>query len=232
MGETSDGPADRGAQSLSLVAVLAFLGGFADAGSFVLIGSFTGHLTGNSILLMVNLAYRDWAGMTICLLAVTMFFAGTALGSRWQPGKATVAAAGRMTFPLLLEVTLLAAAVANLAVLGQAYGGHGFIGCLCLALGLQNGTLQRLGIMSVHTTYITGMSTSLANLLVSPSVPHLAAVKPERTRNVYLALISCYLTGALGGSLLSVHAGLPGFAALLVPAAVALVLSILGGRRA
>jgi uncharacterized membrane protein YoaK (UPF0700 family) len=231
MPETTDTPVDPGVQSLSLVAILAFLGGYADAGSYVLTGSFTGHLTGNSILLMVNLAYRDWAAVTTCLLAVMMFFAGTALGIRWHPGRATAAGAGRMRLPLLVEFALLAAGVGGLAAFGQAYGGLGFIGCLCLAMGLQNGTLQRLEMMSVHTTYITGMSTTLANVLTSQSKPRPTAVKPERTRNVYLALISCFLAGALAGSVFSIHAGLPGFAGLLVPAAVALVLSILAGRR-
>jgi len=36
-----------------------------------------------------------------------------------------------------------------------------FIGCISLALGLQNGALRRAGSVSVHTTYLTGMITDL-----------------------------------------------------------------------
>src|SRR5260370_39081300 len=36
-----------------------------------------------------------------------------------------------------------------------------FVGCVSLALGLQNGVFSQAGGVSVHTTYLTGMITSL-----------------------------------------------------------------------
>lgn len=36
-----------------------------------------------------------------------------------------------------------------------------FVICLSLALGMQNGAFQRTGGISVHTTYLTGLITSV-----------------------------------------------------------------------
>jgi uncharacterized membrane protein YoaK (UPF0700 family) len=59
-----------------------------------------------------------------------------------------------------IEIVLIS--TAYLAITSQlALRLETFVSCMSLALGLQNGTWQRAGGISVHTTYITGMVTGL-----------------------------------------------------------------------
>ena len=55
---------------------LAFIGGYADAASFLLANTFTGHLTGNCILAAVSAASKEWYLAADRLLAVIVFLAG------------------------------------------------------------------------------------------------------------------------------------------------------------
>ena len=59
-----------------------------------------------------------------------------------------------------IEVILIVAASFALAS-DSAHGVEIFVVFVSLALGLQNGTFRRVGGISVHTTYLTGMITSL-----------------------------------------------------------------------
>jgi uncharacterized membrane protein YoaK (UPF0700 family) len=52
---------------------LAFVGGYADASSYLLARTFTGHLTGNCILAAVSVAGRYWYVAFDRLLAVILF---------------------------------------------------------------------------------------------------------------------------------------------------------------
>ena len=49
---------------------LAFIGGYADASSYLLAGVFTGHLTGNCVLAAVSAASKEWFLTLDRLLAV------------------------------------------------------------------------------------------------------------------------------------------------------------------
>src|SRR5260370_17030369 len=59
-----------------------------------------------------------------------------------------------------IEVILLVSATLALAS-GMASRVEIFVIFVSLALGLQNGAFRRVGGISVHTTYLTGMITSL-----------------------------------------------------------------------
>ena len=54
---------------------LAFIGGYADASSYLLAGAFTGHLTGNCVLAAVSAASKEWFLTLDRLLAVIVFLA-------------------------------------------------------------------------------------------------------------------------------------------------------------
>jgi uncharacterized membrane protein YoaK (UPF0700 family) len=53
---------------------LAFIGGYADASSFLTAGTFTGHLTGNCVLAAVSLSTQEWYVALDRLLAVVAFY--------------------------------------------------------------------------------------------------------------------------------------------------------------
>jgi uncharacterized membrane protein YoaK (UPF0700 family) len=152
---TSDRPADAW---LSLG--LAFIGGYGDAASFVLTKTFTGHVTGNLVLGAIAVAAQDWRAMLGHLSAIVTFLLGVALS--------TVIVRSQRAWPLLsslpvimgIEVILIVAAALALAS-GTARRVEIFVVFVSLALGLQNGAFGRVGGISVHTTYLTGMITSL-----------------------------------------------------------------------
>jgi uncharacterized membrane protein YoaK (UPF0700 family) len=95
-----------------------------------------------------------------------------------------------------------------------------------LALGLQNGAFRRVGGISVHTTYLTGMITSListeAEQYSSEEVPHdVRAYDPkiELLCGIWIA----FVLGAGTGAAMSFHfhaLGILGAALFLIPLAL------------
>jgi uncharacterized membrane protein YoaK (UPF0700 family) len=138
---------------------LAFVGGFGDSAGFVLARTFTGHITGNLVLAAVSVAGRDWPMTLIRFSAVASFLAGILLSVIFGQ-----VAAKRQWRPLLPAFTaeMVVIAACSLALMFHAAGGSEiFVLCMSLALGLQNGAFCRVGGISVHTTYLTGMVTGL-----------------------------------------------------------------------
>jgi uncharacterized membrane protein YoaK (UPF0700 family) len=139
---------------------LAFVGGYGDAASFVLAKTFTGHVTGNLVLGAIAVAAQDWRAMLGHLTAIVTFLLGTVLSIVIaRPLKAWP------SWPLLpttmgIEVILIVAAALALTS-GMGPRVEIFVIFVSLALGLQNGAFHRAGGISFHTTYLTGMITSL-----------------------------------------------------------------------
>jgi uncharacterized membrane protein YoaK (UPF0700 family) len=141
---------------------LAFVGGYGDAASFVLAKTFTGHVTGNLVLGAIAVAAQDWRAMLGHLTAIVTFLLGVILSivivrplKEWP------------SWPLLptimgIEVILIVGAASALAS-GMAGRVEIFVVFMSLALGLQNGAFGRVGGVSVHTTYLTGMITTLVS---------------------------------------------------------------------
>ena len=71
MNETS-----RGGTVFGISIGIAFVGGYADASSYLLARTFTGHLTGNCVLAAVSAASKEWYLTLDRLLAVIVFLAG------------------------------------------------------------------------------------------------------------------------------------------------------------
>src|SRR6202166_2883221 len=139
---------------------LAFVGGYGDAAGFVLAKTFTGHVTGNLVLAAIAVAAHDRRAMLGPLSAVVTFLIAIFVSVLIvRPLKAW------SSWPLLpaimgIEIILILAASLALAS-GVAHGVEIFVIFVSLALGLQNGAFRRAGGISVHTTYLTGMITSL-----------------------------------------------------------------------
>ena len=149
---------------------LAFVRGHGDAASFVLAKTFTGHVTGNLVLGAIAEAARDWRAMLGHLSAIVTFLIGVFLSTFiMRPLKALPA------WPLLptvigVEVILIVAASLTGAS-NVAPGVELFVMFVSLALGLENGAFRRAGGISVHTTYVTGMITSLISTEAENTLP-------------------------------------------------------------
>ena len=196
--------------------ILAFVGGFADAGSFVLVSSFTGHITGNSILLVIHLVDAQWLQALSCLVAVIAFLAGTAGGVSWPhpPGRS---ACRRLAPVLALEIALivLGTIICVLPAMGR---NDVFLACLCLALGLQNGALGKIDSVAYHTTFITGLSTTL--------VEAFATGKPGPKGRLLPPIIGGFIVGALVGAWATTRLGITGFFLVLTLLALIWLLSM------
>ena len=201
---------------------LAFVGGYGDAASFVLAKTFTGHVTGNLVLAAIAVAAHDWRATLAPLSAIITFLIGILLSvlivrplKKWS------------SWPLLptvmgIEVILLIAASLALSS-GLPHGVGIFVIFLSLALGLQNGAFRRVGGISVHTTYLTGMITSListeAEQYSSEEVPHDVRAhdpKIELLSGIWIA----FVVGAASGAASVLHfgtLGMLGAALLLIP---------------
>src|ERR1700730_4023967 len=153
MNETSEGGA-----AFSISIGLAFIGGYADASSYLLARTCTGQLTGNCVLAAVSAASKDWYLTLDRLLAVIVFLGGILFSSilnRFAPVRLRQSS---LAIAMFLEVLLFLSASLFLSNRANA---ELFIVCMCLALGIQTGALHKTNGISVHSTYMTGMVTTL-----------------------------------------------------------------------
>jgi len=209
---------------------LAFVGGYGDAASFVLAKTFTGHVTGNLVLAAIAAAAHDWRATLGPLSAIVTFLIGIFLSvlivrplkgwSSWQ------------LLPTVMGIEVILIIAASLALSsGLAHGVGIFVIFLSLALGLQNGAFRRVGGISVHTTYLTGMITSListeAEQYISEEVPHdLKAHDPKL--QLLCGVWIAFALGAGTGAAMVFHfgaLGMLGAALLLIAVALREVLA-------
>ena len=153
---------------------LAFVGGYADASSYLLARTFTGHLTGNSVLAAVSAASKEWYLTLDRLLAVIVFLAGILVSlmlNRFVPVRLR-----QYSLAIAMFIELLLIGSASLFLINRA-NTELFIVCMCLALGIQNGALNKTNGISVHSTYMTGMVTTL----IQKSFGRLSANRSSKT---------------------------------------------------
>jgi uncharacterized membrane protein YoaK (UPF0700 family) len=210
---------------MSLSFGLAFVGGYGDAASFVLAKTFTGHVTGNLVLAAIAVAFHDWRAALGHLSAIVTFLVGIFLSVLIvRPIKAWP------SWPLLptimgIEVILIVAASLALAS-AVAHGVEIFVIFVSLALGLQNGAFRRAGGISVHTTYLTGMITSListeAEQYASQVVPPPVSAHDPKI-SLLCGIWIAFVLGAGMGAAMVLHFGAVG----MLGAAVPLILLVL-----
>src|SRR5229473_2176018 len=139
---------------------LAFVGGYCDAAGYVLAKTFTGHVTGTLVLAAISVAGHDWRALLRQLLAIALFLTGTV--SILISQRFIARAPSRFLLPVVMGVQVVLISAAYFALTSHLAAKVGlFVGCMSLALGLQNGAFSQAGGISVHTTYLTGMITSL-----------------------------------------------------------------------
>jgi len=186
---------------------LAFIGGYADAASFVLAHTFTGHLTGNCVLAAVSVASKEWNLAADRLLAVMVFLMGILASltlSRFIPIRLR---RHSLAISMSTEVLLIVSAVLFLA---NRANNELFIGCMCLALGIQNDALRKTNGISVHTTYTTGMVTTLMQKVFQHCFPKQGpkAESPRPSSDAAIQVLApiwlSFLVGAVAGALLVV----------------------------
>lgn len=185
----------EGADAMVVLIALAFAGGFADAAAYLLIGSFTGHITGNAVLGAIALAAGKIDAFWLRLTAIVAFLLATGAGTLLA--RLGLGRNGTLALALIVEASLVG--VAPLPLSSQhSHTSFFMLVCLSLALGLQNGTFSKSEGVSVHATYITGDATSLLVSLLRRPDAHSSGKSPGKhtTITVLGVIWPSFATGA------------------------------------
>jgi uncharacterized membrane protein YoaK (UPF0700 family) len=196
---------NEGGTAFSISIGLAFTGGYADASSYLLARTFTGHLTGNCVLAAVSAASKDLYLTLDRFFAVVVFLGGILFSlilNRFTPVRLRQSS---LAIAMFIEVLLFVSAslcLSNRATVEL------FIACMCFALGIQNGALHKTNGISVHSTYMTGMVTTL----MQKSFDHLSSKRSSKeafsrdsdrlTIQVLVPMWISFIFGAVTGAVL------------------------------
>ncbi len=138
------------------IVVYALAGGYADATGYLLTRTFTGHVTGNLVLMAISLLHPQWAEISHRLFAIIMFLLATGIGFRLVRFRNAFS-----PWTLFLAQAILVGTV-SLPIVRQSHNYDVWlVTTLCLALGLQNGAVTSVGGVSLHATFLSGDLTTL-----------------------------------------------------------------------
>jgi uncharacterized membrane protein YoaK (UPF0700 family) len=185
-----------GNAELRLALGLALVGGYCDAASLLLVGNFTGHVTGNFVLGATKVATGDWRGALAALLAISVFLAGTFLSVVIANRLATRSARFILQVTMGVELVLIVAAYFALTK-SSLLGPHMYLVGLALAMGLQNGALRSVNGLGVHTTFLTGMITTLITGYAGAESPPQRSSEWRVLGGIWLFFVGGALSGAI-----------------------------------
>ena len=159
-----EGAARTEQQNRLVAGCLAAVGGFVNSSGFVLVGTFTSHVTGNVGRLANDLAQNQYAAAIGALGMIVAFFAGAfaasmIVESHFWGGHVSRAYA----YALAVEAALL---IAFTLISDPGTHAHPRVRdaealLLCSAMGMQNSLVTRLSGAVVRTTHLTGVVTDL-----------------------------------------------------------------------
>lgn len=230
-----EGPARSARNNGILAGYLAAAAGFVNATGFLLIGSFTSHVTGSIGRLGNDIAASNWSAGLFAVLLVVMFFMGAFAASMIVEARFSRVAIG-YGVALLVEAALLLSFtfVERLARATHARELDAEAAILCFAMGMQNSLVTRISGAVVRTTHLTGIITDLgieaarwyrwsrAKLVQIPTlIRSRSAERPSIARALLLGIIVVAFTlGAIAGATLTTHYSRY---AMLIPAAMLLM---------
>ncbi len=227
-----------------LAGYLALIGGYVNSAGFVLIGTFTSHVTGNVGRLANQLSLQHFSTAAIALSWIAAFFGGACVASMVVESNFFGHQAQAYAVALSLELALLAAFGVTSDVATATRPPVEFEALLLSgAMGIQNSLVTRLSGAVVRTTHLTGVVTDLGietarwlrwwrgRASAALGVPLAFGNNPAETPStakvtLLLTIAGTFTLGAILGSTLAVAARtivmVPPVAALAVGVAYAL----------
>jgi uncharacterized membrane protein YoaK (UPF0700 family) len=208
------------------IALLALSAGCVDAVGFLLLfGIFTAHLSGDTTHLAVDLGSGNFGHDALARLVVlAVFVAGVFVGVAIMTANAE-----RRRGLLVIEIVcLVAVAVTGAATIGTdafSLGSAAFYALVALAavsMGLQTAYLRREAGAAVHTTFITGMLTALAEDTVAWYRDRSDTAARRRVA-IHGGIWIGYVAGGVAGAALALEWD---FWALMLPVVLLVVLLI------
>lgn len=188
--------------------VLPLVAGFLDAVGFLaLLRVFVAHMTGTTVVLGIGLGRGQWSTLLTSGLAIPFFLSGVVLGVEIDRRVERRRLQRPLAFQLGAEAILLtiftALGVTVFRDQPPEAATAGYIVLLFLAtcaMGIQTASLRKVGVLSVHTTFLSGMMTKAAE------VADKFVAEPDRRRErwrtvMFLASVwAIYLAGATVGA--------------------------------
>ena len=188
--------------------VLPLVAGFLDAVGFLaLLRVFVAHMTGTTVVLGIGLGQGRWSVLLSSGLAIPFFLSGVLIGLEIDRRCQRRNVRRPLAVQLGAEVVLLAAFTTIGVTVFRDHAPEtatfGYIVLLFLAtcaMGIQTASLRKVGVLSVHTTFMTGMMTKAVEAADK------FVAEPERRRErlrtmVFLASVwVIYLAGASLGA--------------------------------
>jgi uncharacterized membrane protein YoaK (UPF0700 family) len=195
---------------------MSLAAGFVDAHGYFRLGHvFTANMTGNSVLLSVALAARDWSKSVDYVETIGAFIAG-----------ALAAAIVKRFVHRGFVVLLLVAAILGVLCMVDP-GVRLSLAALAFAMGLQGGSLARFRGHRVQTVVLTSVLVHLADGVVERAWPGPAgAIGASPTIALFALVWLCYALGAAGAVLAGPFTPWPLAVPALLLAAVALDLAL------
>lgn len=199
----------------TLVVVLTFVTGSADAMGFLALGgAFSSVMTGNMVLLGLSVGRADAELALTSAAAIGSFVVGVLVGAHLAgvPEKRDPVWPRAVNRALLLEAAVFVVFTVVWELTGPSRSANLQLGLLMMsatALGIQSSAIQRFGVPGLSSTYLTGTLTALIGAVAARSPRTVLLPKAE----ILLALI----TGACVGAVVSGHLPLLAPVLLLVP---------------
>lgn len=216
------------ASDRALAIILAGIAGAANAGGFILLGSYTSHMTGYLSALADNIVLQNLTLVIQSLLAITLFILGAATSALVINWARAHAAARQYALPIGLQgALLLALATIGSLPLPATIAAATGLGLLCFIMGLQNATITKISYARIRTTHATGMITDIGIELGRAAYGRAfrSPITADRAKlTLLLQLLGSFLIGGIIGAFGYSWAG---FAFSLPLAAILLAMAIL-----
>lgn len=241
----NEGPAISRLRTKSAVALaLTFTAGMVDIVGYLTVAHlFVAHMTGDTVHLGNKFASGDWAEAAKAASVLCSFVLGSIIG------RGVIETGSRSKRRTVASLTLLAEATLVLLFIWVEQTTAGSrpdsrtVGQICLllsllsaAMGLQTATLTRIGALTIHTTFVTGMLNKFAqsvsqwlfwahdqrkkNVTLREILRNSGQLLWCRTAGFMLAIWLSYMTGSLAGTWMTWKWNAP---ALYLPVAILLV---------
>lgn len=213
--------------------VLTFTAGVVDIVGFLgLYHTFTAHMTGVTVHLGDAIESSHWADAAVLGGVLISFIAGALLARICVECACRYRFRGPASAALAIELVLISA----VAVLGGPTQLNPLmVLLLAAAMGAQTAALTRVGSLTVHTTFVTGMLNKFAQLLshavflaYDHSRGHTSRshLRPgiHRQAMFMFSIWGCYIGGALAGTAMQIRWNVR---ALILPSITVLAIILL-----
>ena len=226
-----EGPSRSARNNGILAGYLALVAGFVNSSGFVLLGTFTSHVTGSVGRLANDVASSQWGAATLATLFVVAFFAGAFAASILiEAQRSRVSRAYGLS--LLVESVALGVFVAVALTMprDQPRILDAEAAILCFAMGMQNSLVTNLSGAVIRTTHLTGVVTDLG--IESARWHYWLFQRSQGARGprpspvkalLLLTILSAFTLGAISGALFTSNRG-P--SAILLPSAALLLAAV------